>query len=83
MQRIVLLSSLLWCKLGTNSLITGSDCRFGVTPVNDPDPDKMRAHHIYCLTQQQFSNFPFNINWKKKKQTTLKGNTYIAFVGAV
>ena len=42
-QRIVLLSSLLWWELGTNSLITGpgevSDCRFGVSPVNCPDPD--------------------------------------------
>ena len=41
MQRIVLLSSLLWWELGTKSLITGlvSDCRFGVSPVNYPDPD--------------------------------------------
>ena len=41
MQRIVLLSSLLWWELGTNSLITVlvSECRFGVSPVNYPDPD--------------------------------------------
>ena len=41
MQRIVLLSSLLWWELGTNSLsqVLVSDCRFGVSPVNYPDPD--------------------------------------------
>ena len=40
MQRIVMLISFLWWELGTNSLITG---RFGVSPVNypDPDPDQM------------------------------------------
>ena len=37
MQRIVLLSSLLWWELGTNSLITGPG--FGVSPVNYPVPD--------------------------------------------
>ena len=39
MQRIVLLSSLLWWELGTNSLITGPGEWFGVSPVNYPDPD--------------------------------------------
>ena len=41
MQRIVLLSSLLWWELETYSLNTDpvNDCRFGVSPVNYPDPD--------------------------------------------
>ena len=36
---------------------------------NPGDQNKMRAHLISCLTQQQFSNFSFNINtnWKKKE----------------
>ena len=41
MHRIVLLSSLLWWELGTNSLITGPGewLSFGVSSVNYPDPD--------------------------------------------
>ena len=33
------------------------------------DQNKIRTHLISCLTQQQCSNFPSNIdtNWKKKK----------------
>ena len=46
MQRIVLLSSLLWWELGTYSLITGPGewLSFGVLPVNYPDP--------VCLTRK-------------------------------
>ena len=41
MQRIVLLSSLLWWELRANSQTTGQGewLSFGVSPVNNPDPD--------------------------------------------
>ena len=59
MQRIVLLSSLLWWELGTNSLsqVLVSDCRFGVSPVTYPDPGQVPVLVIFvlkCLFAKEF-----------------------------
>ena len=41
---------------------------FGLNPTKLIfDQSKMRTHLITCLSQKQFSNFPFSINWKKRK----------------
>ena len=48
---------------------------FGLNPTKLIfDQSKMRTHLITCLSQKQFSNFPFSINtnWKKRKQINIK-----------
>ena len=59
MQRIVLLSSLLWWELGTNSQVLVSDCRFSVSPVNYRDrensinePSHDKTNKIICAPSE-------------------------------
>ena len=64
MQRIVLLSSLLWWELGTNSLITGpgewlSFRRF-TSNYPDPDPD---GHYCHSNLLRHWYVFSLVLNW--------------------
>ena len=57
---------------------------FGLNPAKLIfEQHKMRAHLISCISQDHFTNFPFNINtnWKKKKQTTSKENIFCSCRG--
>ena len=55
LQKIVLLSSLLWWELGTDfprSQVLMSDCHFGVSPVNYSDSDG------FCILDSHFLHWP-------------------------
>ena len=57
---------------------------FGLNPTKLIfDQSKMRTHLITCLSQKQFSNFPFSINtnWKKRKQINIKENIFCSCRG--
>ena len=61
MQRIVLLSSLLWWELGTNSLITGPG--EWLSYYSDPDPDHFYTLFINVYLISQFMNQACIFSW--------------------